>query len=161
MLDNIIENLEQILPHREFYILKNCLSIPKLIYLLHNNSCFKCKEELKACDTTIKTSMEKYAMCLLEKKAGHKHPYQSSMEGLASTPLHTCLYHVSCHHLMPLRASTDISFPLLTRNPSWWSEGRNWCLVPTPWFFTTTQGNTISLGWPRLQGFTKCLAGIY
>jgi len=31
MLDNIIENLELIEPHQAFFILKNCLSIPKLI----------------------------------------------------------------------------------------------------------------------------------
>ena len=31
MLDNIIENLELIEPHQAFCILKNCLSIPKLI----------------------------------------------------------------------------------------------------------------------------------
>jgi len=34
MLSNIIENLELIEPHQAFFILKNCLSIPKFIYLL-------------------------------------------------------------------------------------------------------------------------------
>jgi len=59
MLDNIIENLELIEPHQEFFILKNCLSIPKLIYLLRRAPCFKCKEKLEVFDTAIKTNMEK------------------------------------------------------------------------------------------------------
>jgi len=36
MLDNIIQNLELIEPHQAFFILKNYLSIPKLIYLLRS-----------------------------------------------------------------------------------------------------------------------------
>jgi len=42
MLGNIIDNLELIEPHQAFFILKNCLSIPKLIYLLRSAPCFKC-----------------------------------------------------------------------------------------------------------------------
>ena len=57
MLDNIIENLELIEPHQAFFILKNCLSIPKLIYLLRSAPCFKCKEKLEVFDTAIKTNM--------------------------------------------------------------------------------------------------------
>jgi len=59
MLVKIIENLELIEPHQAFFILKNCLSIPKLIYLLRSAPCFKCKEELEVFDTAIKTNMEK------------------------------------------------------------------------------------------------------
>ena len=55
----IIENLELIEPHQAFSILKNCLSIPKLIYLLRIAPCFKCKKELEVFDTAIKTNMEK------------------------------------------------------------------------------------------------------
>jgi len=80
MLDNIIENLELIEPHQAFFILKNCLSIAKLIHLLQSAPCFKCKEELEVLDTAIKTNMEKCAMCPLEKKTGHKHSYQSDMQ---------------------------------------------------------------------------------
>jgi len=57
MLGNIIENLELIEPHQAFLILKNCLSIPKLIYLLRSAPCFKCKKELEVFDTAIKTNM--------------------------------------------------------------------------------------------------------
>ena len=39
MLDNIIENVELIEPHQAFFILKNCLSIPKLMYLLRSAPC--------------------------------------------------------------------------------------------------------------------------
>jgi len=39
--------------------LKNCLSIPKLIYLLRRAPWFKCKKELEVFDTAIKTNMEK------------------------------------------------------------------------------------------------------
>ena len=46
VLDSISENLELIQPHQAFFILKNCLSIPKLTYLLCSAPCFKCKEEL-------------------------------------------------------------------------------------------------------------------
>jgi len=59
MLDNIIENLKLTEPHQAFFILKNCLSIPKLMYLLRSAPCFKCKEELEVFDTVIKTNMEK------------------------------------------------------------------------------------------------------
>jgi len=58
-LGNIIENLELIEPHQPFLILKNCLSIPKLIYLLRSAPCFKCKNELEVFDTARKTNMEK------------------------------------------------------------------------------------------------------
>ena len=47
MLPNIIENLELIEPQQAFYMLKNCLSIHKLIYLLRSAPCFKCREELE------------------------------------------------------------------------------------------------------------------
>ena len=59
MLGNIIENLELIEPHQEFFMLKNCLSIPKLIYLLRSAPCFKCRKELEVFDAAIKTNMEK------------------------------------------------------------------------------------------------------
>jgi len=58
MLCNIIENLELIDPHQAFFILKNCLSIPKLTHLLRSAPCFKCKEELEVFDTAIKNNME-------------------------------------------------------------------------------------------------------
>ena len=59
MLDNIIENLELIESHQAFFILKNCLSIPKLIYLLRSAPCFKYKEKLEVFNTAIKTNMGK------------------------------------------------------------------------------------------------------
>jgi len=59
MLENIIENLELTEPHQAFFILKNCLSIPKVINLLRSAPCFKCKVELEVFDTAIKTNMEK------------------------------------------------------------------------------------------------------
>jgi len=59
MLGNIIENLELIEPHQAFFILENCLSIPKFIYLLRSAPCFKCKKELEVFDTAIKNNMEK------------------------------------------------------------------------------------------------------
>ena len=61
MLGNIIENLEVKEPHQAFFIVKNYLSIPKLIYLLRSAPCFKYKKELELFDTAIKTNMEK--MC--------------------------------------------------------------------------------------------------
>ena len=54
VLDSITENLELIEPHQVFFILKNCLSISKLTYLLRSAPCFKCKEELDAFDTAIR-----------------------------------------------------------------------------------------------------------
>jgi len=108
MLDNIIKIFELIEPHQAFFIWKNCLSIPKLIYLLRSAPCIKCKEELEVFDTAIKTNMEKYAMCLLENKTGHKHPYQSDMQAWAFVPRQTYPYHVSCHHLMPVKASSTV-----------------------------------------------------
>jgi len=66
-------------------------------------------------DTAIKTNMEKYAMCLLEKKTGHKHPYQSDMQDWAVVPWQTYPCHVSCHRLIPVKASSTVYFPLSTR----------------------------------------------
>jgi len=59
VLDSITENLELIEPHQAFFILKNCLSIPKLTYLLRSAPCFKCKKGLEAFDTAIRTNTEK------------------------------------------------------------------------------------------------------
>ena len=59
VLDSITENLELIEPHQAFFILKNCLSIPKLTYLLRSAPCFMCIEELEAFDTTIRINTEK------------------------------------------------------------------------------------------------------
>jgi len=58
-LGNIIENLGLIEQHQAFFVLKNCLSVPKLIYLLRSAPCFKCKKELELFDTATKTNMEK------------------------------------------------------------------------------------------------------
>ena len=113
-LGNIIENLELTEPHQAFFILKNCLSIPKLIYLLRSAPCFKCKKELEVFDTAIKTNMETICNVPLEKKTGHKHPYQSDMQAWASIPQQTYPCHVSCHCLMPVKASSTVYFPLST-----------------------------------------------
>jgi len=56
---SITENLELIEPHQAFFIMINCLSIPKLTYLLSSAPCFKCKEELEEFDTAIKMNTEK------------------------------------------------------------------------------------------------------
>ena len=64
MLDNIIENLELTEPHQAFFMLKNCLSIPKLIYLLRSAPCFKCKKELEVftglSQMQLQKSLEQY-----------------------------------------------------------------------------------------------------
>jgi len=39
----------------------------------------------------------------------------------------------------------------LSHIASWGSNQHNWRLVRTSWFIPTTKGNTIRLGWPRLQ----------
>jgi len=59
VLDSITENLELTEPHQAFFTLKNCLSIPKLTYLLRSAPYFNCKEELKAFNTAIKINKEK------------------------------------------------------------------------------------------------------
>jgi len=59
VLDCISENLELIEPHQAFFILKHCLTIPKLTYLLRSAPWFKCEEELEEFDTAIRINMEK------------------------------------------------------------------------------------------------------
>jgi len=59
VLDSIAENLELIELHQALFILKNCLSIPKLTYLLRSAPCFKYKEELEAFNTAIRINTEK------------------------------------------------------------------------------------------------------
>ena len=51
-------------------------------------------------------------MCLLQKKTGHKHPYQSDMQAWAFVPRQTYPCHVSYHRLMPAKASSTVCFPL-------------------------------------------------
>ena len=67
VLDRITENLELIEPHQAFFILKNCLSIPKFTYLLRSGPCFKCKEELEAFDTAIRINTKKICNVTFEK----------------------------------------------------------------------------------------------
>jgi len=67
VLDSVTENLELIEPHQAFFILKNCLSLPKLTYLLRSAPCFKCKEELEAFVTAIKINTEKISSVTLGK----------------------------------------------------------------------------------------------
>ena len=92
MLDDIIENLELIEPHQAFFILKNCLSIPKLIYLLRSVPCFKYKEELEVFDTAIKTNMEKICNVSIEE-----------IWSQASLPIR--------HAGLGLRSPADLSLP--------------------------------------------------
>ena len=137
MLENI-ENHELLRPHQAIFILKYCFSIHEHIYLLHSALCFKWKE---------------YAMWLMDKKAGHKHPYQMGMEALASVLLLTCLCHAFCPRLKPARALLTVRFPFSSGSPLMGNKRRN----RTPWFITTTKVNTISLEWVHLQKFTWCL----
>ena len=58
--------------------------------------------------------MQKLVMCPLEKKTGHMHPYQSDMQAWAFVPQQTYPCHVSCHRLMPVKASSTVYFPLST-----------------------------------------------
>jgi len=71
VLDSITEHHELIEPHQAFFILKNCLLIPKLTYLLRNAPCYKCKEELEAFGTAIKINMEKVSNVTFGKDVGH------------------------------------------------------------------------------------------
>jgi len=59
-------------------------------------------------DTTIKTNIEKICNVTFGKETGYKHPYQFNMEALAAVPLQTCLCHVSCNRLMPVRALSTV-----------------------------------------------------
>jgi len=93
VLDSITENLELIELHQAFFILKNCLSIPKLTYLLRSAPCFKCKEELKAFDTTIRINTEKISDVTLGKDSWSQ----------ASLPIR--------HGGLGLRSAADLSLP--------------------------------------------------
>ena len=112
MLGNIIENLELIEPHQAFFILKNCLSIPKLIYLLRSAPCFKCKKELEVLDTAIKTNMEKICNVSL----GEENWSQ------ASPPIR--------HAGLGLRSAADLSLPCFLSS-SHACKGLVNCLLPS------------------------------
>jgi len=102
MLDNIIENLELIEPHQAFFILKNCLSIPKLIYLLRSAPCFRSKEELEVFDTAIKNNMEK----ICNVSFGEENWSQ------ASIPIR--------HAGLGLRSAADLSLPCFLSSSHAW-----------------------------------------
>jgi len=93
VLDSITENLELIEPHQAFFILKNCLSIPKLTYLLHSAPCFNCKEELEAFDTAIRINMEKISNVT----------FGTDSWSQASLPIR--------HGCLGLRSAADLSLP--------------------------------------------------
>jgi len=150
MLDNIIENLELIKPHQAFFIMKNCFSIPKLIYLLRSALIFKCKEELEVFDT--ETNMEKKCNVSFGEEIWSQAslPIRHAGLGLCSVAdLSLPCFLSSSHTCQPF---TSLSQP---GNPLWGWKRCNWRLVQTPWFITIRKGNTSSLGWPRLQGYTQ------
>ena len=91
--DSITENLELIEPHQAFFILKNCLSIPKLTYLLRSAPCFKCKEELEAFNTAIRINTEKISNVTFGKDSWSQ----------TSLPIR--------HKGLGLRSATDLSLP--------------------------------------------------
>jgi len=93
VLDSITENLELIEPHQAFFILKNCLSIPKLTYLLRSAPCFKSKEELEAFDTAIRIDTEKICNITFGKDSWSQ----------ASLPIR--------HGGLGLRSAADMSLP--------------------------------------------------
>ena len=93
MFDNIIENLGVIKPCQAFFILKNDLSIPKLIYLLRSAPCFECKKELETSVSTIKTNIEKICSVSFGKEGWSQ----------ASLPIR--------HGGLGLRSASDLSLP--------------------------------------------------
>jgi len=112
MLDNIIENLELIEPHQGFFILKNYLSFPKLMYLLRSAPCFKCKEELEVFNTAIKTNMEK--ICNVS--------FAEENWSQASIPIR--------HAGLGLRSAADLSLPCFLSS-SHACKGLVNCLLPS------------------------------
>jgi len=93
VLDSITENLELTELHQAFFILKNCLSIPKLTYLLHGAPCFKSKEELEAFDTAKTINTEKISNVTFGKESWSQ----------ASLPIR--------HGSLGLHSAADLSLP--------------------------------------------------
>jgi len=93
VLDSITENLELIEPNQAFFILKNCLSIPKLTYLLRSAPRFKCKEEFETFDTAIRINTEKISNVTFGKDSWSQ----------ASLPIQ--------HGGLGLRSAADLSLP--------------------------------------------------
>ena len=149
MLDNIIENLELIEPHKAFFILKNCLSIPKLIYLLRSAPCFKCKEEPEVFDTAIKTNMEKICNVSFgdENLSQASLPIRHTGLGLLFAADLSLPWFLSSSHACKglVKPFTSLSQP---GNPLWVCKRCNWRLVRTPSFITTRKG--IQAAWDDL-----------
>jgi len=61
----------------------------------------------------------------MDKKVGHKHPYQMGMEALASVLLLTCLCHAFCPRLKPARALLTVRFPFSSGSPLMGNKRRN------------------------------------
>lgn len=57
-LSLLCSRLQSIPSHAAFYILKNCLAIPKLTYLLRCSPCWRCEEGLLNIDNIIRKSLE-------------------------------------------------------------------------------------------------------
>lgn len=52
--------------HIAFYVLKNCFSLPKLIFLLRTTPTWKCKDFIEDFDKHIKSSVESSTNCKLD-----------------------------------------------------------------------------------------------
>lgn len=57
-LSLLCSRLELLPSHAAFYLLKNCLAIPKLTYLLRCSPCWRCEEGLSNIDIIIRRSIE-------------------------------------------------------------------------------------------------------
>ena len=58
-LQRMATRLTNLNPHEAFFLLKNCLAIPKLIYILRTAPCFENEEYLHEYDALMKNSLEK------------------------------------------------------------------------------------------------------
>ena len=58
-LITMIDKLQALPAHQALFLLKNCLAIPKLTYILRCSPTFKCHESLLSIDDTLRRGLEK------------------------------------------------------------------------------------------------------
>ena len=58
-VDRFLVNLARIHPHQAFYLLRHCLSIPRLMYLLRSSPTYYCIDNLRSYDDTIRNGLSR------------------------------------------------------------------------------------------------------
>ena len=106
-LDNMCDFLENVDGHHALFLLRNCLSLPKLLYFLRTACCFKEEDLLREYDKLVVSALSRCANVRLDANSQLQSLLPSSSGGLGLT---------SAFHLaLPAFLASAIGFGRLTQ----------------------------------------------